>query len=162
MRRRPPVALARAARVLGMRGLDLAYCGVLSGALYVRFGQGEFPCPLCMLQRYAMILSSLGAMWIVMQARRGTPDDRSLRAGTGVGAARGTDRLGHLHPADPAAHPSPGDPGYGSPMLGLHLYTWALITFFIVAVFVAVALILVPRGVATVWGPPAWAASDGC
>jgi hypothetical protein len=38
-------------------------------------------------------------------------------------------------------HVNPGDPGYGTPMMGLHLYTWALITFVIVVVFVGVSLI---------------------
>ena len=38
----------------------------------VQFLQGEFPCPLCMLQRYAMILVVIPVMWLVMEALRGT------------------------------------------------------------------------------------------
>jgi hypothetical protein len=44
-------------------------------------------------------------------------------------------------------HIEPGDEGYGEPVLGLHLYTWALITFFIVVVFVGVLAAIMPRGV---------------
>ena len=33
-------------------------------------------------------------------------------------------------------HIKPGDPGYGGTVLGLHFYTWALITFFIGLFFV--------------------------
>ncbi|CAA9413525.1 MAG: hypothetical protein AVDCRST_MAG78-526, partial [uncultured Rubrobacteraceae bacterium] len=35
-------------------------------------------------------------------------------------------RREHLYPPDPVAH-RPPDPGYGDPVLGLHLYTWALL-----------------------------------
>ena len=48
----------------------LGYCRVLAGAFTIQFAMGEFPCPLCMLQRYGMILSTLGALFIIMQARR--------------------------------------------------------------------------------------------
>ena len=35
-------------------------------ALLTPIVYGELPCPLCMLQRYAMILSTLGALWITL------------------------------------------------------------------------------------------------
>jgi hypothetical protein len=44
-------------------------------------------------------------------------------------------------------HILPGDTGYGEPVLGLHLYTWALITFAIVVIYVGLALILAPRAI---------------
>jgi hypothetical protein len=48
-------------------------------------------------------------------------------------------------------HIVPPDPGYGEPVMGLHLYTWALITFVVVIVFCGISMIfadaLVPRGV---------------
>ncbi len=40
----------------------LTICGVLAGAFVVQFGQGEFPCPLCVLQRMAMMLCALGRL----------------------------------------------------------------------------------------------------
>ncbi|MEZ5157810.1 MAG: hypothetical protein R2687_03150 [Candidatus Nanopelagicales bacterium] len=43
-------------------------------------------------------------------------------------------------------HIKPGDPGYGEPVLGMHLYTWALITFYVVILFVAVVSMLAPVG----------------
>ena len=51
--------------------LILAYCGTLLGAFGIQFFQHEFPCPLCMLQRYAMILVTIPAMWIMADALRG-------------------------------------------------------------------------------------------
>jgi hypothetical protein len=37
-------------------------------------------------------------------------------------------------------HILPGDPGYGEPILGMHLYTWALVSFFVVLAFAGVLL----------------------
>lgn len=129
----------------------LAYTGVMLGAFTVQFVAGEYPCPLCMLQRYAMILSSLGAMWIVMQARRGTLTTGRYAQGLGLGLLAALAGA-VISTRQVLLHILPGDPGYGSAVLGMHLYTWALITFVIVALFTAVALILMPRAVATAPG----------
>jgi disulfide bond formation protein DsbB len=115
-------------------------------AFYIQFAMGEFPCPLCMLQRYGMILSTLGALYVVMQARRGTLTTSRYAQGLGMGL------LGALAGASVSVrqillHIKPGDPGYGEPVLGLHLYTWAFITFAIVMAYCAVMLMLSPRGI---------------
>ena len=52
----------------------LAICGVLLGAFGVQFVQGEFPCPLCSLQRMAMLLCALGPASIIARARHGGGD----------------------------------------------------------------------------------------
>ena len=49
---------------------------VMLSAFFIQFVKGEFPCPLCMLQRYGMILSTLGALFVIMQARRGRSPPR--------------------------------------------------------------------------------------
>ncbi len=130
----------------GMHAWVLAYIGVLLGAFTIQFAQGEFPCPLCMLQRYGMILSTLGALWVIMQARRGelTPARYAQGLGLGVlGAAAGA----LVSVRQILLHIKPGDPGYGSPVMGYHLYTWALITFYVVILFVAAVSILAPVGI---------------
>lgn len=127
----------------GMHAWVFAYVGVLLGAFTIQFAEGEFPCPLCMLQRYGMILSTLGALWVIMQARRGqlTPVRYMQGLGMGVlGAAAGA----LVSVRQILLHIKPGDPGYGSPVLGYHLYTWALITFYIVILFVAILSMLAP------------------
>jgi len=48
----------------------VGYCGVLLAAMGVQVFGNEKPCPLCMLQRYAMILATIPAMWIVADALR--------------------------------------------------------------------------------------------
>ncbi len=119
----------------------LAYCGTLLGAFAVQLLGGEFPCPLCMLQRYAMILATIPAMWIVLEALRGTlTRGRYVRS---IGMSIVAACAGSVFATRQILlHILPGDPGYGSAVLGLHLYTWALITFQIVIVFCGVMALL--------------------
>ena len=130
----------------------LGYSGVLVGAFTIQFVAGEFPCPLCMLQRYGMILSTLGAVWIVAQARRGELTTSRYAQGLGMGVvaavAGATVSVRQI-----LLHILPGDPGYGEPVLGLHLYTWAFITFTVVVLFVGVMAMLMPKGIPV--APPA-------
>jgi hypothetical protein len=99
-----------------------------------------------MLQRYGMILATLGALFIIMQARRGVLTTARYAQGLGLGL------IGVLAGASVSVrqielHILPGDPGYGEPFLRLHLYTWAFVTFAIVMIYVGLMLILMPRGI---------------
>ena len=130
----------------GLHAWVLAYSVVMLSAFYIQFVMGEFPCPLCMLQRYGMILATLGALFVIMQARRGTLTTARYAQGLGMGL------IGVLAGASVSIrqielHILPGDPGYGEPFLRLHLYTWAFITFAIVMIYVGVMLMLMPRGI---------------
>ncbi len=130
----------------GLHAWVLAYCGVVLSAFYIQFAMGEFPCPLCMLQRYGMFLSSLGALFVIMAARRGELTTARYAQGLGMGL------IGVLAGASVSVrqillHIKPGDEGYGDPVLGIHLYTWAFITFAIVMIYVGVMLMLMPRGI---------------
>lgn len=130
----------------GLHAWVLAYTVVMLSAFFIQFVKGEFPCPLCMLQRYGMILATIGALFVIMQARRGTLTVARYAQGLGMGL------LGVLAGASVSVrqielHILPGDPGYGEPFLRLHLYTWAFVTFTIVMVYVGVMLVLMPRGI---------------
>lgn len=118
----------------------LAYIGVLSGAMfYFQFGLGEYPCPLCIAQRMGMMLSSLGALYVVVNSLRGTLSPSRFMTGLGlaiVGALLGA----AMSARQILLHIMPGDPGYGEPVLGLHLYTWAFISFVVVLLFAGVLL----------------------
>ncbi|MFM9035188.1 MAG: disulfide bond formation protein B [Mycobacterium sp.] len=130
----------------GLHAWMLAYTVVMLSAFFIQFVMGEFPCPLCMLQRYGMILATLGALFIVMQARRGTLTTARYAQGLGMGLisvlAGASVSIRQIE-----LHILPGDPGYGEPFLRLHLYTWAFITFAIVMIYVGLMLILMPRGI---------------
>ena len=133
----------------GLIAFLLAYSGVLMGGLYFQFGVGEYPCPLCMIQRYGMMLATMGAMWILVEARRGRLDAARYAQGLGM-AVVGSVVGGAASTRQVLLHIRPGDEGYGEPVLGIHLYTWALITFAIVVIYAGLALILAPRAIPVV------------
>lgn len=144
----------------GLHAWVLAYCVVMLSAFFIQFVMGEFPCPLCMLQRYGMILATLGALFVIMQARRGELTTARYAQGLGIGL------IGVLAGASVSVrqielHILPGDPGYGAPFLRLHLYTWAFVTFAIVMIYIGVMLMLMPRGIpqAPAAGSAAWRVS---
>lgn len=106
----------------------LGMCAVLTGGFIVQFSLGELPCPLCILQRVFMMLATIGPIYIIARSRTGTVTTRDYATGYGLsivasvcGAAVSTRHI--------LLHIKPPDPGYGSAVLGLHPYTWALITF---------------------------------
>jgi len=100
-------------------------CIPLIGAYWIQFGHGEFPCPLCLLQRLAMFGIALGAMLNLRFGVRTSHYAISLLSAM-FGAAVSTRQiLLHIVPGNP------NGPGFGSPFLGLYLYTWALIIFLI-------------------------------
>lgn len=128
----------------------LAYCGVLLAAFGVQFLKGEFPCPLCIAQRMAMILAACGPAYIVSRARRGAVTMRDYTTGHGLSMVAAVAGMA-MSARQVLLHIVPPDPGYGEPVLGLHLYTWALITFLVVILFAGVSMIfareLLPAGV---------------
>ena len=80
----------------------------------------------------------LGALFVIMQARRGTLTASHTRGASGWKPARRADRrpvsVGRSNcTSSPATQAT-------APVLGLHLYTWALITFVIVMIYVGAAL----------------------
>lgn len=102
---------------------------VLLGAFGVQFIEGEFPCPLCILQRMAMILAVLGPAWMIAAGDRrksiGSEEFATAFGMTVLAALLGcTISIRQI-----LLHIEPGNPGYGSPVFGLHLYTWALLVF---------------------------------
>jgi disulfide bond formation protein DsbB len=62
----------------------LVICAVLVGAFGGQFGQGEFPCPLCRLQRMAMMLCALGPAYVIMKARAGEAETTGFATGYGM------------------------------------------------------------------------------
>ena len=110
-----------------------ALIGVLAGSLHLQFGIGEQPCPLCLVQRSAMVGLAIGPLMNLLWGMRPAHYALSILAAM-VGGAGSTRQI-LLHIA------APGDPGYGPAVMGLHLYTWAFITFAIAIVGCAVMLL---------------------
>lgn len=116
---------ARGSRVLNGLAL-LGITGILGMAFAWQFIYGELPCPLCLLQRVALILAGVG---FLLNMRLGpSPMHYAMSIAASLGGMLASGRQVLLHMA-------PGDPGYGSPFLGMHFYTWAFIAFCAIIVF---------------------------
>jgi len=111
----------------------LGICGVLLGAYYIQFVEGEFPCPLCLLQRLAMLGVAFGAMLNLRYGIRPSHYGVSLISAV-FGACVSTRQI-LLHIV-----PGTGASGYGSAVLGLHLYTWAFIVFAVVILLIGIMM----------------------
>jgi disulfide bond formation protein DsbB len=109
----------------------LGICGVLLGAYYIQFVEGEFPCPLCLLQRLAMLGIAFGAMLNLRFGIRTRHYGISLLSAI-FGASVSIRQI--------LLHIDPSDSGYGSPVLGMHLYTWAFIVFAVVILFIGIMM----------------------
>lgn len=119
----------------------LGFTLVLAGGFAVQFAEAEMPCPLCILQRMAMMLCAIGGSFVVRKARDGAVTAGDLATGYGlaiVGGVAGAAMSGRQI----LLHILPDDPGYGDTVLGLHLYTWAFVTFAIAITTAAVNLVL--------------------
>lgn len=114
----------------------MAIAGVLLIAFVLQFAQNELPCPLCQLQRVALVLCGFG---FLLNLRYGSQPAHYgvilLSALFGLAVA-GRQVLLHI---------VPGDPGYGPLFLGLHLYTWTFVFFLATILGVAVLMLLSGR-----------------
>lgn len=115
---------------LNMIGL-IGICLSLSIAFYYQLVKYELPCPLCLLQRVGLIISGFGFLFnlcfSIKNAHYGMVVFGCIL--TGIMASRQV-----------FLHITPGDIGYGSALLGLHFYTWALIASVITIAAVAVLM----------------------
>ena len=103
---------------------------VLVAAFAVQLILGELPCPLCVMQRVALMLVALGPLHILLRAQgSGVLSSRDAAVGNGIAILAAL--LGVIASGRQVLlHILPGDAGFGAPVLGLHLYTWCLIAFF--------------------------------
>jgi disulfide bond formation protein DsbB len=109
--------------VLALAGISLS----LTVAFYYQLVFGDLPCPLCQLQRVGLIAIGLGFMMNLCLGLRPVHYGVALLGCllTGIIAARQV-----------MLHILPGDPGFGSTFLGVHFYTWAVLTALATAVFI--------------------------
>lgn len=121
----------------------LAVCGVLLGAFGAQL-KGDMPCPLCILQRMAMLLCVAGPAWLLARSWKREVDaiDYAQCYGASIIAAlAGATMSGR----QVLIHIAPGDPGYGEPMLGMHLYSWAFVVFATVILVSGLHMLVLPR-----------------
>lgn len=108
---------------------------ILSGALFVQFFYHETPCALCLLQRAAFVGLGLSLLMNVRYGNKVTHWAMGILFSiTGLSVSI---RQILLHITS--------DKGFGSAILGLHMYTWCFIGFFTAIVGCAVMLLLYPE-----------------
>ena len=104
----------------------LILAGILTAAMVMQYAFGEIPCPLCLLQRFAMFGCCFG---IVRQLRSGTSE-----RGTGIGLIFSILLLViSVRQTLLDLFPRPGHEYIGSAIFGIHMPVWS--------VFIAIALL---------------------
>jgi disulfide bond formation protein DsbB len=120
--------LSRLLNALGLIAIDTVLVLAFVDQLWYR----ELPCPLCILSRAAFIAAGFGiALNLVLGLR---PSHYGLTLlGASIGAAVSIRQI--------LLHIVPDTGSYGSPIFGLHLYTWALFSFGLMVVGTGIMLL---------------------
>jgi disulfide bond formation protein DsbB len=115
--------------ILGLFGLSV----VLLMGLVLQIALNELPCPLCLLQRIGFVMVMFG---FVLNVKYGAAQRHYgvILLGALFGAATALRQI--------SLHVIPGTPAYGSPIFGMHYYTWAFVLFGATILGVAILLIL--------------------
>ena len=123
----------------------------LLGAFWVQFVWNEAPCPLCLLQRMCMILAGLGLIWI-LTGDGVTNRETNLATNRAVDRARWSQGFAIAVLAATLGlcialrqvllHIAPDAPGFGTPILGYHLYSWAFGIFIAMLLCSGISLLL--------------------
>lgn len=109
-----------------------AIAGVLAAAFAMQFAYGELPCPLCLLQRVLFCALTAGPILNLRYGPRASHYALSIFAAL-IGAAISVRQI--------LLHILPGDPGFGSAILGYHYYTWAFLLFVAAIALTAVMML---------------------
>ncbi|KIC42481.1 disulfide bond formation protein B [Ruegeria sp. ANG-R] len=119
--------LSRTLNALGAFAVSL----VLVLAYAYQFSLDELPCPLCLLQRVGFVAVGVGLGLNLLYGARAQHYALMLLAALYGGSVSIRQILLHI---------VPGTGHYGSPVMGLHYYTWAAICFFLVLLGTAIML----------------------
>lgn len=105
--------------------------GVLLGAYTFQFALRELPCPLCLLQRWAFLGVAFGALLNLRFGNRPSHYGLSLISALFGAAVSARQMLLHIT----------GPVGFGTPIWGMHLYSWAFVAFVTAAFLIGVMLL---------------------
>lgn len=122
-------SLVRLGNAIGAAGIAI----VLLIAFGIQFALNELPCPLCILQRVALVLCGFGFLLNLRFGVQPLHYGLSILAALFGMAAAGRQVLLHI---------VPGSGAYGSALFGLHLYTWSLMLFGAVIAGIAALMIV--------------------
>ena len=91
-----------------------------------------------------MILAAFGPAWLLMRAMRGPIDARDYAQCYGISVLAAIVG-GAVSVRQTLLHIAPGDPGFGEPVMGLHLYTWGIVIFASVCIVSGIQLLMLPK-----------------
>lgn len=114
--------------------LGLAFLLLVAFVLQIRYH--ELPCPLCLLQRLGILAIAFGFLLNVQFKIR--PAHYTLSLLSAILTAAICVRQIFLHVI-------PGDPGYGLPLFGLHLYTWLFLLCVGVIIYISIIFSIFPQ-----------------
>ncbi len=109
--------------------------GPVLGAVLLGVLQGDSPCILCWAERTGMILIALTALFVVRYGPR--PRYLGMAVLLGVWGVYMSLRHSGLHVARDVGQ------GFSAPILGVHTYVWALVTYVIALTVIGVLLLFV-------------------
>ena len=138
---------ARAAILLNALSL-YALALVLLLGFYFQLGWHELPCPLCLLQRVAFVALAVGPILNIRYGPRPSHYALSMLAAL-VGVTASVRQV--------MLHILPGDKGYGSPIMGLHFYTWAALFFLLAVALIGIVMLFDRQFTDAPSTPPAFA-----
>lgn len=120
--------------VIFLNGLWIfIYCAIITAAFGFQIFLGEVPCPLCYLQRVAMISVSTAALFNLYYGVRLSHYGMALFSCI-VGGIIAFRQI--------SLHICPAFPKFGIPFFGISLYTWSFLTFVCSVFMVGVLLCL--------------------
>jgi disulfide bond formation protein DsbB len=114
--------------------LGLAFLLLVAFILQIRYH--ELPCPLCLLQRLGVLAIAFGFLLNVQFKIH--PAHYALSLLSAMLTASICVRQIFLHVI-------PGDPGYGLPLFGLHLYTWLFLLCVGVIIYISIIFSISPQ-----------------
>jgi disulfide bond formation protein DsbB len=109
---------------------------VLLVAFYYQLALAELPCPLCLLQRGCFVALGIGFL-LNLKFQSSPVHYGMILVSALLGAATALRQV--------LLHIAPGDPGFGSALLGLHFYTWAFLGFAGAILYTALLLFVEAR-----------------
>lgn len=118
--------------------IPLAYMFILLSSLFYQFS-GELPCELCLMQRWSMLLAMSGQILILVQSLKNQLTLKNYLTGQAISilsAMVGGSIALHQLLLNNKPHKTP----FGPATLGIHTWTWSLLTFIILIVYVCIML----------------------
>ena len=130
-----PFKVARIIKVINaIDALGLGFLLIIAFAMQIILH--ELPCPLCILQRIGILAIAFGFLLNVQFKIHPGHYTLSLLAAL-LTAAMSVRQI--------FLHVIPGDPGYGFPFLGIHLYTWVFLLCLAVIIYIAIIFSISPQ-----------------